>query len=98
MNNPLVDPGIEVFIWMLISFATPIILILVVWLIVRNNKKNRNNTPKNLKRCSKCGSDGYGNFCAECGSPMAVEGPKKCLRCGTNTTGQFCPNCGSRVE
>lgn len=45
--------------------------------------------------CAGCGREGRGNFCSECGAPMApaVLG---CPRCGGEVEERFkfCPECG----
>jgi len=50
-------------------------------------------------RCSSCGyknTDGV-KFCQECGTPLAVAGPKYCTSCGAEISPgvRFCGECGA---
>ena len=50
-------------------------------------------------KCPKCGTESDGNFCPNCGSPLAaVTTTKKCPKCGHDVTGKFCPECGTPIE
>lgn len=46
-------------------------------------------------RCSSCGAEAAGNFCASCGAPLS-KGKRACSRCGGELkAGQaFCSSCG----
>ncbi len=53
--------------------------------------------------CPRCGATFEGNFCPQCGTPVAVPqappaphaGPAvTCPRCGASYQGNFCPRCG----
>ncbi len=51
-------------------------------------------------RCSSCGHknpEGV-NFCQECGTPLAVAGPRYCVSCGAELAAgiRFCGACGAR--
>ena len=51
----------------------------------------------NLVACGKCGQQvPPGKFCAGCGAPLAVAGPRHCTECGNELAAgaKFCGNCG----
>ena len=47
----------------------------------------------NSWKCS-CGTENYGKFCANCGSPKPA-GKWKCPSCGTENEGKFCAECAT---
>lgn len=51
-------------------------------------------------RCSECGAEGSGNFCARCGAPLGEEGSPRCPDCGAELEedAYFCSGCGEPVR
>jgi hypothetical protein len=49
-----------------------------------------------MTRCSSCGADGTGNFCARCGGALS---PARCASCGTEAApgARFCTGCGNAL-
>ena len=46
-------------------------------------------------QCPKCGSEGNGNFCPQCGTPLTPPPMTRCPHCGAMSSTKYCPECGA---
>ena len=51
-------------------------------------------------KCTKCGTENTGNFCANCGEKKPEPLVKKCPKCGeiVDPDAKFCANCGESLQ
>lgn len=51
-------------------------------------------------KCSQCGAEGSGNYCARCGAPLAAGDDGRCPSCGADLQpdAYFCTECGEPVR
>lgn len=49
-------------------------------------------------KCSNCGAEVNGKFCANCGTPAPENKKRFCSNCGAEVSGKFCANCGTKAE
>lgn len=47
-------------------------------------------------RCRECGSEGTGNYCAQCGAPLRSAEERRCAECGAGVDAddRYCTECG----
>lgn len=50
-------------------------------------------------RCRECGSEGSGNYCAQCGAPLQAAEERRCGECGAevDADARYCTECGEPV-
>lgn len=50
-------------------------------------------------KCTECGEEGTGNYCARCGAPLGAGQGGRCSDCGADLPedARFCPECGEPV-
>jgi hypothetical protein len=51
-------------------------------------------------KCSRCGAEGEGNYCASCGAPLGTDQAGYCPSCGAEADGEalFCTECGEPLR
>jgi len=51
-------------------------------------------------KCSRCGAEGEGNYCASCGAPLGADQGGYCPSCGAEADGEalFCIECGEPLR
>lgn len=51
-------------------------------------------------KCSECGKEGTGSYCARCGAPLGAGDQERCSDCGADlpADAHFCPECGEPVR
>ena len=51
-------------------------------------------------RCRECGSEGTGNYCAQCGAPLQAAEERRCGECGAevDADARYCTECGEPVS
>ena len=51
-----------------------------------------------IRRCSKCKTEGKGNFCSKCGGKLVLI--NQCPQCEVEVelTDRFCCNCGAELD
>ncbi len=51
-------------------------------------------------RCRECGTEGTGNYCAQCGAPLQAAEERRCAECGADVDAdaRYCTECGEPVS